>query len=136
TVEGQVTLDDEAVAVGTHAGGAERHGRVGLDVEEVARANVVVALLVVGVDRAQVDGGVHRRVERVLAGDDLTLEGGEAPPYLGHHQVTDAEGDVRVDRVDRPGSGHVARDLGPGAGNAHLKTSCWLNSQQHTKEVE
>src|SRR5207237_1138234 len=45
--EGEVAVDDVVVAVTADAGGAVRHGGVLVDLEEVRRADVVVALLVV-----------------------------------------------------------------------------------------
>ena len=63
---GQVAVQLVVVAVGLDARRAERHRRVVLDVEEVVRAQVVVAGLVAGVDRGHLHGGVDRRLERVV----------------------------------------------------------------------
>ena len=45
-----------------------------VDVEEVGRAEVRVAVGVAGVDRREVDGGLDARVERVVGGDELGVE--------------------------------------------------------------
>ena len=84
---------------------AEGHRTVVLHVEEVAGAQVRVAVLVAGVDRVQVDArGRRRRV----AGDDGALELLEQPTDLAH-QVAGGEADLGVARVDGPGAG---RDVG------------------------
>src|SRR5205085_4136481 len=57
-VEGELTLDQVAVALGTDRGGDVLRLRVLLDLEEVGRAQVVVAAGVTGVDRVGVDADV------------------------------------------------------------------------------
>src|SRR4029079_706828 len=95
------------------AAGGERHDlfalegdlRVVGDVEEVGRAQVLVALRGIGIDALGVDGeldGAGLRVLRVhLHG---ALEGVELAAYLGD-EVADLEADGRVLLVDRPGVG-------------------------------
>ena len=62
----QVAVQLVVAAGGLDAGRAERHRRVVLDVEEVVRAQVVVAALVAGVDRGHLHDGGDRRVQRVV----------------------------------------------------------------------
>ena len=54
----ELAIDEEVLAVGPDAGGAEGHLRVGVDIEEVAAAQVPVALVVAGRDGRQVDLGL------------------------------------------------------------------------------
>src|SRR5690606_40467764 len=61
----QLTVQGEAVVGDAQAGRAEGPLRMVLDVEEVGRADVVVALLVVRVDGACVDLRGDRRVGQV-----------------------------------------------------------------------
>src|SRR3954452_10929764 len=115
----QLALDGPVGAVGLHRGGAEEHGRVVLDVEEVSRADVRVALLLTGVDGAELDTGLDRGLGGVLGGDDLALEVAEVAADLADHHVADGEADGRVRRVDLPGADDVAGDLdGGGAGHS------------------
>src|SRR5205814_7293674 len=118
-LEGELAVHDVVVAVPAHAGRAVGHRGVVLDVEEVGRPDVRVALLLAGHDRVQRDLGGHRGAQRVRAGDDLTGEGGEPPPDLADHHVPDGEADLRVHRVDRPGARGIARYGGPGFGIGH-----------------
>jgi hypothetical protein len=57
-VQRQLAVDVEAVLAVADGGRAVGHDGMGLDLEEVRRAQVVVALGVVGVDGGQLDGGV------------------------------------------------------------------------------
>jgi len=60
-MQGELAIDHVALSVCADAGGAEGERRVGLDLEEVLAADMVVALLVVGVERRrQVDLGGDR----------------------------------------------------------------------------
>src|SRR5690606_15492049 len=70
-VQGQLTVDDVAVALGANTGRAELERRELLDVEELLALDVGVALLVLGVDAVGLDGGVDRRVGEGLTGGDL-----------------------------------------------------------------
>src|SRR5699024_9445419 len=65
------------VALGTNAGGAECHGRVVGDIEELRTLEVLVASLLAAVDRSHVDFGGDAGVEDVLAGDHLAGDVGE-----------------------------------------------------------
>src|SRR5215469_11160585 len=53
TADGQLTVEEEVVAVRPDTGGAERHRRVRLDLEEVGAADMVVPVGLTGVHRAQ-----------------------------------------------------------------------------------
>ena len=93
-----------------------------VDVEEVGRADVGVALLLAGVDRGEVDGRGHAGLDGVLGGDDLAGELAEVAADLADHHVADREADRRVDRIDGPGAGDVAGDLdGGAAGHVFLR---------------
>src|SRR5690606_10472019 len=102
----QAEVADEAegagvVAVGAEAGGDEGHLRVFVDLEEVARPQVVVPLLVTGVDRGHLDRRGRPRRRHIL-GD---LHGAlELPKHSAHfgHKVTYRETDLGVNGVDRP----------------------------------
>src|ERR1017187_3273210 len=54
--DGQLTIEDEVVAILADAGGVVGHLRVGGGVEEVRRPEVVVACLIASVHGGQVDG--------------------------------------------------------------------------------
>src|SRR5262245_56872369 len=56
-LDGELTGHDVVVAVGTQADRPEAHHRVLLDLEEVARAEVVVTLRRTGVHRVELDRG-------------------------------------------------------------------------------
>src|SRR5205814_2207118 len=84
-LERELAVEEVVVAVVPDAGGAEGHHLVGIDVEEVGAADVVVTIRVAGVDRAEVDLGGHARLERVLSGDDVAAEGAELASHLAHH---------------------------------------------------
>src|SRR5690606_41802675 len=115
----QLTVQGEAVVGDAQAGRAEGPLRMVLDVEEVGRADVVVALLVVRVDGACVDLRGDRRVGQVLGGDDLAGELPEVAAYLADHHVADGERDVGVILVDVPGARDVAGDRGGGRCGRH-----------------
>jgi hypothetical protein len=57
-------------------------------------------LRVVGVDGGQLDGGRHRRGQRVRGEGELALEAGEVAADLADHQVPDGEGHVGVAGVE------------------------------------
>src|SRR5581483_3717260 len=86
-VQSEVAVDDVAGTIGPDAERAIAHGGVLLDFKEICRSYVRVALLVVGVDRAQIDAGFDRRIEHVGAGADLALDLGEATADLADHHV-------------------------------------------------
>src|ERR1700761_393183 len=109
--EGQVAVDVVLAAVLADASGLEGDVRVLLDVQEVLAADVVVAVFLAGGDRRGVNGGVHARLEFGRAGDEGALDRLELAADLADHHVTDAEADLGVDRVDRPGAGDVTGDL-------------------------
>ncbi len=58
-VEAQIAVDDEAFAPRVHCLRAVRHGGVLLGVQKGCRSNVVVTLLVAGIDGGHVDVGHH-----------------------------------------------------------------------------
>src|SRR5439155_13622719 len=88
-----------AVTVELHAAAVEDDLGMALDVEEVARAQVRVALLV---QRLQAGDADRARYGRLLAGGERALELTESPPYGLDHQVLDAELHRRMRGVDRP----------------------------------
>src|SRR6201996_221637 len=104
-------VDVVLAAVLADASGLEGDVRVLLDVQEVLAADVVVAVFLAGGDRRGVNGGVHARLEFGRAGDEGALDRLELAADLADHHVTDAEADLGVDRVDRPGAGDVTGDL-------------------------
>ena len=110
----ELAVQQQVAVVDAHGVRGEGPGGVVGDVEEVGRADVVVALLVVGVDGRGVDRRRDTRTGDVLAGHDLTGERAEATAYLAHHHVPNGEGDVGVHGVDVPGTGGVARDQDSG----------------------
>jgi hypothetical protein len=79
--------------------------RVGLGVEEVGRAQVVVAVRLVRVDARDLDDAVRLRAGRVVASLDRGLECGEAAPYRRDHHVLDRELDARVRLINLPRPG-------------------------------
>src|SRR5665213_3677642 len=105
--QGELAVDEEVAVRGDHARRAVGGGGVGLGVEEVARADVVVTALVVGVDGRDLDRGGDRRVGRVRAGDQFTFEIAKMAPDLADHHVAHGEGDVRVNLIDGPAAGDV-----------------------------
>jgi hypothetical protein len=102
--QGQVAGDVQVVALGLDARRAEGELRVLLGEEEVARLEVLVALLLAGVDRRDVDVRLDGRLERVLGGDDGGVEGLELALDLADREVADRERDLGVRGVDLPGS--------------------------------
>jgi hypothetical protein len=110
-VQGQLAVDIETVLAVADAGGAEGHRRVGVGLEEVGRAEVVVALGVVGVDGGQLDGGGHRGGQRIRCQGEFALEAGEVAADLADHQVADGEGHIGVAGIDRVGPGDITGDL-------------------------
>src|SRR5712691_356168 len=118
-LERQVAVEDELATLDANASRAVGHRRVALDLEEVGRPDVPVALLIAGVDRGHVDLGTDRRAGRVRAGDQLAGEARELAAYLADHHVPDGEADLGVHRVDGPGPGDVAGDGGRDGGCGH-----------------
>jgi hypothetical protein len=102
------------------AGALEQEFGVVAGAEEVVGAEVLVALLVAGVDAVGVDREVDLALGRVLrVGDDFALEGGEPALDGGEHHVLDGELDDRVARIDPPdGLGGDGRFHGPGSSAA------------------
>src|SRR3954468_8235154 len=119
-LDGQVALDLPVLTVVAHRGRAEGHHRVVADVEEVRGLDVRVPLLLPGVDRVHVDGGVHGRGGRVGGGHDLAGELTEVAADLADHHVPDGEADGGVCGVDVPRADDVAGDL-RGAGHGDLQ---------------
>src|SRR5205823_8727100 len=107
-VQREFTVDDPAGVGLADAGGTVTHRRVLLHVEDVDGAEVVVPLLVAGVDGRELDGGGNRGAERVLAGDDRDVVAGEPGAHRADHDLVDGEGDLAVHRVGLPGAGPVA----------------------------
>src|SRR4051794_7327160 len=123
-LDGEVTGHEEPLAAVLDDGAGEGHRAIVLHVEEVAGAQVRVAVLVAGVDRVEVDGGGR---DGVLAGDDLALELLEEATDLAH-QVAGGEADLRVAGVDAPGAGRDVGALQYVDAHAILQgVSCWFN---------
>lgn len=78
----------------------EGHLRELSDVEEVARAQVVVALVDAGVDAAHVDGDLHGRAGDVVVELQSGLPSLEVDSHLGKGHVPHAEVDTCVGVVD------------------------------------
>ena len=111
-VHGQVAGDAKApVGLLLDPVADELDRRIGRCVEEVGRAQVVVALLVAGVDRGRLDLEDHRGVGRILVVlDDRARELAEVPVHLAD-VMADLEGDVGVRLVDRVGQGRRGRRI-------------------------
>src|SRR5690606_21969212 len=114
-LDGQVAGDGPLVAVALDAGGVEGDARVGLDVEEVGRLQVAVAVGGRGVHGGGLDGDLHRGVGGV-GGVDVgrALEAGERATHVGDHRVAGLEAEAAVARVDRVVAGQVGDRLGGG----------------------
>src|SRR6266581_4368601 len=91
TADRELAVKQEVVPVGADIGGAERHRRVRLDLEEVGAADVVVSVRLAGIHRAQVNGGSDAGLQRIRRGHDSPLEIVEAATDLAHHHVPDDE---------------------------------------------
>lgn len=86
------------------------------DVEEVDRAEVIVAALVARADAAHVDGHLDARLCRVFCDDDCAVNAHEATADLGEAEVAAHEGDLGVAGVDLPGASCGELDAREGAG--------------------
>src|SRR5215217_3418480 len=115
----EVALEHIAVTVHTHARRSEVGGGEVVDVEEIGRLDVRVALLVVGVDRVDCDLGRYRR-SAVVADNDRAAEVFEVASHLAHHQVAYGETDRRVNRVDGPRPGAELSGSGRIKGRSHV----------------
>src|ERR1700744_2963058 len=107
----EVAVGQEVAAVRPHAGGGEGHGPVRLNLKKVRAVDVVVAVRLAGVHRAQVYSGGEGGVQRVRGGDDGALELVETATDLAHHHVPDDERHLGVHRVNSPRPGDVAGNL-------------------------
>src|SRR5689334_5961060 len=93
-----------AIDVALDALARERHRRKALDVEEVWRAEVPVALLGARVDARGRDLDLDLRLLRLrLVMRNRPLHIPEAALHGGNHQMLHGELDERVSRVDAPG---------------------------------
>ena len=118
-VEREVAGDAErVVADDLDAGRLEGHLGVVLGVEEVARAQVLVACGLVRVDRGDLDGAVGPGGGQVLADLQRAGEVCELAADVGDAHVLDGEADLRVRRIDVPGAGGDERCGGGGHGGA------------------
>lgn len=73
-----------------------------LDVEQLGRANVRIAISVAGVDRGEVNRCRNLGGLEVLTNDEPGVHVTEASADLRHARVTDREPDAGVVRVDGP----------------------------------
>src|SRR5215211_3819369 len=123
----QDAADREPLAVERGALRHEADTRVALDVEEVRRAEVLVAPVVLRVEAVgldgQFDGRLARQVERALVAREAALDGRDPPEAPG------VELDARAVRVDPPDRLLDARG-GDGVGGvrAHGRWSPWSRS--------
>ena len=85
---------------------------MGLEVEEVGAAEMPVALVVVGVDRAQIDEHFDGAVMELVDNVDGSAEGVESASDLGEAEVADGEADLAMSWFDRPASGGDGRGCG------------------------
>ncbi len=92
-----------------HAGAAEGERRMGVDVQEVRRAHVPVALLITRVDARRLDLQRDGGIGDGLGDVDDPREAGEAAPDLGHHQVAHGRLDQGMGGVEviAPHVGHL-----------------------------
>src|SRR4051794_32935931 len=108
-------LDAQRVAVELGALGDEAHLRVMLDIEEVARAQVLVALGHLGVQAAgldrQLDGRRGAELKRAVVVGEGALDGHQAV------EVAHVKLDARPRRVEPPGA---VGDLGGGRGGGQV----------------
>jgi hypothetical protein len=111
--DGEVALDLElAITHLAHRAANVAHGGVVLNIEEVGRAQVRIALLLPRIDAAHVNGGLSGSGERVVQRSPRRgLDTAEPSLDRGDHHVLDGELDQGVGRVDGPGS-HIGSALG------------------------
>ncbi|GAA3082170.1 hypothetical protein GCM10020254_28190 [Streptomyces goshikiensis] len=111
----QVTGDAVRVAAQlVRPGGAEAHQREGLGVEEVAAAQVGVAVGDAGVHGGDphVDGGGGAGGVRAVQVEGALVVG-EAAAHVGDHRVADGEADAAVGGVDDVVTGERGQGPGP-----------------------
>jgi hypothetical protein len=91
---------------------AEGHLGIGLDIEEIGRAQVPVPLLGARVDARRLERDLDARVtDALLVGDDRPLELGEPAADGRDHHVLRHELDRRVARVELPGGAGARRAI-------------------------
>src|SRR6202790_3940612 len=73
-LQGQLPVDHVILTVAAHAGRPERHRFVRVDLEEVSRAEGVVAILVARIHRAEIDRCRDARVKWRVACHEVTAE--------------------------------------------------------------
>src|SRR5262249_30795684 len=95
----------------------EGHGGRGgaLEVEEVSRTEVRVAVLVAGVDRSEVDGCLHLGLQGIGGDLDRTRVVAESASDLRDHHVTHDEADGGVHGIDVPRAGGESGEIGHGS---------------------
>jgi hypothetical protein len=103
----EVAFDGEVVAVDGEGGRSEIHGGELIDEEEITRAQMVVSVLLIGVDRGDVDARDDGRVAGIFRSDDGQVESLERSANLADGEVLDAEGDLGVRGIELPGAGNV-----------------------------
>ena len=94
--------DGEVVTVSSDRGRREQHLRVLFREEEVARLQVLVARLLAGVDRRDVDGRLDLRVGDAVTGHDGGVPALEHALDLADGEVAYREAELRVGRIDLP----------------------------------
>ena len=117
---------DREIAIHVPLGGVDRvdrragegPGRMVLDIEEVVRPQVVVAVLVMGVHACGLNGYRHRGVGRVLGDVQRTFEVCEPATDLGHGHVPHGESEPSVAHVDGVGAdGRIFGSVNGSAGS-------------------
>ena len=94
-----------AVAAGElDLGALEGHRRELVDLEEVGRAKVLVALLVVGADARRLDRGLDLRLSRAGRGrsSPVAVDLGEVAAHGHHAEMLGRELDLGVKRIELP----------------------------------
>ncbi len=104
-VDRQVAEDDTVSALPLRALAAERRLGELLDVEQLGRLDVRVAVRVAGLHAGHADDDVDAGVGEPLGDLHRTADVGEASADLGDHEVPADERHVGVPRVDLPQSG-------------------------------
>src|SRR3954454_22980075 len=123
----KLPLDAQRVAVELGAVGDEAHLRVVLDVEEVARAQVLVTLGHLGVKAGglerQLDGRLGAELQRAVVVGELALDGHQAI------EVAHVELDARTRRIELPGAVGDRRGDARGDGGGVAGAHGWLGPQ-------
>ncbi len=84
----------------------ERQIGILVDIKEVGRAQVIVAVVALGVDAGRLDLDIDPRVGRVLLVElDRAAEALEPAAHLRDHHMPNGKLDVRMCEINLPGHG-------------------------------